>query len=67
MASININCFKGLEKAIDNAKANKVDFILTGGDNVDIDVLKKAGANWPIIGHIDGTLAFQSKNYEKAQ
>lgn len=34
-------CFKGLEKAIDNAKAKKVDFILTGGDNVDIDVLKK--------------------------
>lgn len=35
------DCFKGLEKAIDNAKAKKVDFILTGGDNVDIDVLKK--------------------------
>ena len=34
-------CFDGLKKAIDNAKANKVDFILTGGDNVDIDVLKK--------------------------
>jgi len=31
----------GLNKAIKNAKANQVDFILTGGDNVDIDVLKK--------------------------
>lgn len=35
------DCFVGLQKAIDNAKANKVDFILTGDDNVDIDVLKK--------------------------
>lgn len=34
-------CWDGLDKAINNAKANKVDFILTGGDNVDIDVLKK--------------------------
>ena len=33
-------CWDGLNKAIKNAKANKVDFILTGGDNVDIDVLK---------------------------
>jgi predicted phosphodiesterase len=35
------NCFQGIEKAINSAKTNKVDFILTGGDNVDIDGLKK--------------------------
>jgi predicted phosphodiesterase len=35
------NCFQGIEKAINSAKSNKVDFILTGGDNVDIDGLKK--------------------------
>lgn len=35
------NCFQGLEKAIENAKARKVDFILTGGDNVDTDGLTK--------------------------
>ncbi len=36
--------FQGLKKAIENAKANQVDFILTGGDNVDIDNLKKGDA-----------------------
>lgn len=35
------NCFEGIEKAIESAKKNHIDFILTGGDNVDIDVLKK--------------------------
>ena len=35
------NCFKGLEVAIESAKSNNIDFILTGGDNVDIDVLGK--------------------------
>ena len=35
------NCFNGLEKAIESAKSNNIDFILTGGDNVDIDVLGK--------------------------
>jgi predicted phosphodiesterase len=34
------NCFQGLEKAIDHAKSNKAEFIITGGDNVDIDNLK---------------------------
>lgn len=33
------NCFEGIDKAIKSAKLNDVDFILTGGDNVDIDVL----------------------------
>jgi len=37
----NNNCFAGIEKAIESAKKNNVDFILTGGDNVDIDVLGK--------------------------
>lgn len=36
--------FQGVEKAIENAKSNDVDFILTGGDNVDIDILKKGNA-----------------------
>jgi 3',5'-cyclic AMP phosphodiesterase CpdA len=35
------NCFQGLDKAIESAKNNEIDFILTGGDNVDIDVLGK--------------------------
>lgn len=33
-------CFQGLDKAIYMADSFGVDFILTGGDNVDIDVLK---------------------------
>ncbi|MCY1721426.1 metallophosphoesterase [Prolixibacteraceae bacterium Z1-6] len=33
--------FQGIDKAIASAKKQKVDFILTGGDNVDIDVLGK--------------------------
>ena len=32
--------FQGIEKAIGNAKSQQVDFILTGGDNVDIDAFK---------------------------
>ena len=35
------NCFMGFEKAIESAKSNEIDFIITGGDNVDIDVLGK--------------------------
>lgn len=34
------NCFEGIEKAIESAKENKINFIMTGGDNVDIDVLR---------------------------
>jgi len=37
----NNRCFQGFEKAIESAKGEEVDFILTGGDNVDIDVLGK--------------------------
>lgn len=42
------NCFKGLEMAIASAKDQRADFILTGGDNVDIDVLGKdaSTAHW---------------------
>ena len=35
------NCFQGIEKAIESANKHNIDFILTGGDNVDIDVLGK--------------------------
>jgi predicted MPP superfamily phosphohydrolase len=35
------DCFKGIEMAIASAKNQHADFILTGGDNVDIDVLGK--------------------------
>ena len=35
----NNNCFDGLRKAINSAKSKDVDFIITGGDNCDIDVL----------------------------
>jgi DNA repair exonuclease SbcCD nuclease subunit len=35
----NNGCFIAFEIAIQNAKRNKVDFIVTGGDNLDIDVL----------------------------
>jgi hypothetical protein len=34
-------CFEGLAMAIESAKLKHIDFILTGGDNVDIDVLEK--------------------------
>ncbi len=34
------NSFKGLEQAISVAKKNKVDFVLTGGDNADVDAMK---------------------------
>ena len=37
-------CFEGLNKAISIADSFGVDFILTGGDNVDIDVLKDDSA-----------------------
>jgi predicted phosphodiesterase len=42
------DCFKGLEMAIQSSKDHSADFILTGGDNVDIDVLKKDSttAHW---------------------
>ena len=33
------NCFKGFEQAIKHARDNEALFIITGGDNVDIDVL----------------------------
>lgn len=32
--------FKGLEQAIGVAKKSKVDFVMTGGDNVDVDAMK---------------------------
>jgi len=35
----NNGCFTAFEKAIETAKKSKVEFIMTGGDNVDIDVL----------------------------
>ena len=35
------NGFAGFEKAINSVKKHKADFIITGGDNVDIDVLGK--------------------------
>jgi len=34
-------CFEGLERAISSVKEQQADFIITGGDNVDIDVLGK--------------------------
>jgi predicted phosphodiesterase len=42
------NCFKGIEMAISSVKEHHADFILTGGDNVDIDVLGKdaSTAHW---------------------
>ena len=38
----NNNCFQGFDQAINNAKSKNVDFIMTGGDNVDIDGMKNA-------------------------
>jgi len=35
----NNNCFQGFDQAINDAKSKNVDFIMTGGDNVDIDGL----------------------------
>jgi UDP-2,3-diacylglucosamine pyrophosphatase LpxH len=44
----NNGCFDALEMAISSARNNRADFILTGGDNVDIDVLGKdaSTAHW---------------------
>ena len=39
------NAFDGWQMAINNIQRQKVDFILTGGDNVDIDVLKNEQKN----------------------
>lgn len=39
----NNGCFDGFGKAISDARSRNVDFIMTGGDNVDIDVLKNDG------------------------
>ncbi len=36
--------FQGIVEAIANAKRQKVDFIMTGGDNVDIDAIKEENA-----------------------
>ena len=36
----NNRCFQGFEKAVSHAKATGIDFIMTGGDNVDIDGFK---------------------------
>jgi len=36
----NTNSFKGLEQAISVAKKSNIDFVLTGGDNVDVDAMK---------------------------
>jgi 3',5'-cyclic AMP phosphodiesterase CpdA len=38
----NNNCFQAFSQAINNAKSKNVDFIMTGGDNVDIDGMKNA-------------------------
>ena len=37
------------------------------GAQADVDVLKKAGANWPIVGHIDGVIAFQENKIDSAK
>lgn len=34
------NSFKGLEMAVSKAKKDQVDFVLSGGDNVDVDAMK---------------------------
>jgi Icc-related predicted phosphoesterase len=48
MTDIHLNfgtngCFDGFEKAINSAEQKGVDFIITGGDNCDIDVLGNDG------------------------
>lgn len=34
------NCFEGFEMAIDHARNKGIDFIITGGDNVDVDYIR---------------------------
>ena len=34
-------CFEGFQKALQTANTKDIDFVLTGGDNMDIDVLKE--------------------------
>ena len=33
----------------------------------DIDILKKVGANWPMLDHVVGLIEFKNKNYAEAQ
>jgi len=57
-------CFKGLEMAISSAKKQQVDFILTGGDNVDIDVLgKDAGTAHALYAEYAELIAKSDINY----
>jgi putative PEP-CTERM system TPR-repeat lipoprotein len=37
------------------------------GAESDIDFLKKAGANWPMLGHVEGLINFENKEYAEAQ
>ncbi|MDH3636549.1 MAG: PEP-CTERM system TPR-repeat protein PrsT, partial [Gammaproteobacteria bacterium] len=37
------------------------------GAESDIDYLKKAGANWPMLAHAEGLIDFKAKNYRDAQ
>ena len=37
------------------------------GAKADIDVLKKAGANWPMVDYAEGLMAYQNNKYDEAQ
>ena len=37
------------------------------GAKADVDILKKAGANWPIVGHAEGLIAFQQQKIDRAR
>ncbi len=37
------------------------------GAGADINVLKKAGANWPIVDHAEGLIAYQNEQLDEAQ
>ena len=37
------------------------------GAQADVDALKSAGASWPIVGHVDGYIAFSQNDFETAQ
>jgi hypothetical protein len=60
----NNGCFEGLDKAISSAKDHHAEFILTGGDNVDIDVLGKdaSTAHW-LYGKYAEVIANSDINY----
>jgi predicted phosphodiesterase len=63
----NNGCFDGFGKAIADARSKNVDFIMTGGDNVDIDVLKgDAETAHKLFQRFDSTISVSNVDFYTA-